>query len=78
MMPVRVADVYEVVEAVTERVGVKPVGMTELEGVLVAPVPVAFVADTVKLYEVPLARPVAMREVLVVVALKTEGFDMRV
>jgi hypothetical protein len=44
-----------------------------LEAADVAPLPAAFVARTVKVYEVPLVRPVTVQVVLAVVQVKPPG-----
>jgi len=57
---------------------VAAVGVTELEAADAGLVPIAFVAVTVKVYAVPLVKPVTVIGLVVPVAVKLPGFDVTV
>ena len=53
-------------------------GTTALEGTEATPVPAAFVAVTVNVYEVPLVRPVTVQLVVAVVQVNEPGDEVTV
>ena len=59
--------------------GTTPVGVTELDAALAAPVPTLLVAVTVKVYAVPGVRPVTVHvSAPVVVQVRPPGFEVTV
>jgi len=54
------------------------VGVTEFEGELAGLLPIAFVAITVKAYEVPLVKPVTVIGLADPVPVKLPGFDVTI
>jgi len=73
---VRDANVSE--DGVSVRPAASATGVTAFEGAEAGPVPNALVALTVKVYDVPLARPVTVSGEAAPVAVKPLGFDVTV
>ena len=55
-----------------------PAGVTALEAPDAVEVPAALVAVTVKVYDVPLVRPLTVHDVVAVVQVNAPGFDLTV